>query len=204
MAEPILLIWAGTDGWRTEAATVQLDAAGLVASGTQVGLDPVPYRLDYTLRTDPALVTELLEVTAHGTGWRRRLTLARHPSGQWTQAAEEHGGAGIPLDPPGGDMAALADASDCDLGLSPLTNSMPMLRHRLNQDAGSAEFTMAWVAVPSLAVQASRQRYDTVRVAADGSATVRYTSDTFTAELEVDPDGFVVHYPGLARREGTG
>jgi hypothetical protein len=200
VAESRLLIWAGTDGWRTEAATVQLDAVGLVASGTQIGLDPVPYRLDYTLRTDPGLVTGLLDVTVHGTGWRRRLTLSRHPSGEWSQAAEEDGAPGIRLPAPGGDTMALAGALDCDLGLSPLTNTMPVLRERLNRVPGSVEFQMAWVAVPSLAVTRSRQRYDTVRVEPDGSAIVRYSSDTFTAELLFDADGFVVSYPGLAGR----
>ncbi|WP_167138406.1 putative glycolipid-binding domain-containing protein [Diaminobutyricimonas sp. TR449] len=202
MAEPRLLIWAGTDDWLTEAATVQLDASGLVASGTQIALDPVPYRLDYTLQTDPDFVTGLLEVTVHGTGWRRRLTLSRHPSGEWSQATETHDGPGIPMPPPGGDMAALADALDCDLGLSPLTNTMPVLRERLNREPGSVEFQMAWVSVPSLAVTRSRQRYDTVRVEPHGSAIVRYSSDTFTADLEFDPQGFVVSYPGLARRVG--
>lgn len=202
MAEPRLLLWAGTDGWRTEAATVQSDAAGLVASGTQIGLDPVPYRVEYTLRADPGLVTELLEVVARGTGWRRRLTLARAASGEWSQTTEEHGGAAIPLPAPGGDVAALTDALDCDLGLSPLTNTMPVLRRGLNREPGSFEFDMAWVAVPSLALSRSRQHYETVRVNADGSAIVRYSSGTFTAELEFDPDGFVVSYPGLARRVG--
>jgi hypothetical protein len=39
-----MVIWRGLDAWRAEAATVELAADGLVATGTQVGSDPVPHR----------------------------------------------------------------------------------------------------------------------------------------------------------------
>jgi hypothetical protein len=53
-------------------------------------------------------------------------------------------------------------------------------------------------------VHASHQRYEHLRAGSD-SATVKYSSvederETFTADLELDRDGLVLHYPGLARR----
>jgi uncharacterized protein len=93
------------------------------------------------------------------------------------------------------------DVLDCDLALSPLTNAMPILRHGLHEQPGSADFTMAWVDVPSLAVHESRQRYEHV-----APGVVRFVDrgqfDVFTAELELDRDGLVVRYPGLAERAG--
>lgn len=44
-----LLIWSGVDAWRAEAATVELGPGGLSATGTQLGREPLPYRLDYAL-----------------------------------------------------------------------------------------------------------------------------------------------------------
>ena len=196
-----LLIWRGTDAWRVEAASVELARDGLVASGTQIGLDPLGYRLDYRLDASERFVTRSLMVHASGSGWSRRLELRRDGAGAWTCEASAEGVVELPE--PGGDAAALAGALDCDLGLSPLTNLMPIRRSGLDRRAGAEDFLMAWVSVPDLAVQASGQRYEHVRATAGGSV-VRYVDrglfDGFTAELELDADGFVVRYPELGER----
>jgi hypothetical protein len=90
-----------------------------------------------------------------------------------------------------------AGALDCDLGFCPLTNTMPILRHGLHEGGEPVDFVMAWVSVPDLTVHTSRQRYEPVR-----PGVVRYRDATFSSELELDDDGLVVRYPGLARREG--
>ena len=99
---------------------------------------------------------------------------------------------------------ALAGALDCDLGLSPLTNAMPVHRHRLDREPGSFDFVMAWVSVPDLAVHAARQRYRHVSSDGDGGI-VRFESleddrVTFTSDLEFGADGLIDVYPQLARR----
>lgn len=72
-------------------------------------------------------------------------------------------------------MAAVLGAVDCDLGRSPLTNVMPVRRHRLHEAPGAVDFLMAWVSVPDLGVHRSRQRYEHLRpVAVDSPAVVRY------------------------------
>ena len=180
-AVPVLM-WAGTDEWRAETASVALHEDRFTATGVQLGLTPEPYRLDYVLETTAAWVTRSLDVTATGNGWRRSLHLERTPDGRWS-----------------GDLPALTGAEDCDLGLSPLTNTMPVLRHRLHERPGAVELTMAWVSVPDLEVHASLQRYEHLRTTPTG-ALVRFTSGDFTADLAVDGDGFVLDYPDLARR----
>jgi len=52
---------------------------------------------------------------------------------------------------------------DCDLGLSPVTNMVPILRHGLLRSGRPVELTMAWVAVPALTVQPDGQRYRHLR-----------------------------------------
>jgi uncharacterized protein len=198
------VIWRGLDDWRVEVASLELGADRLVASGTQIGSDPVAYRLDYRLDTRADFITSFLEITASGSGWRRQLDLRHDGHGGWTCVSQSGGLSDLP--PPGCDASLLAGALDCDLGLSPLTNLMPIRRFGLHERPGSEDFLMAWVSVPDLAVTASPQRYEHVRRNEDGSSVVRYIDrgnfDGFTAELELDADGLVVAYPGLAERAG--
>jgi hypothetical protein len=196
-----LVLWSGLDEWRTEVAWVDLTADGFTATGTQVGTDPVTYRVDYQLDAPDRFVTDRFEVRAAGTGWSRRIELTHDGAGGWTCAAEHDGDVDLP--PPGGDAETLRDALDCDLGLSPLTNFMPVRRHALHERAGEADFVMAWVSVPDLEVFASAQHYEHVRRDAS-TAVVRFVDRGrfagFTAELELDADGLVLLYPELAQR----
>jgi uncharacterized protein len=81
---------------------------------------------------------------------------------------------------------------------------MPILRHRLLDGGGPISFTMAWVAVPVLAVQADGQHYRHLRSGVDHHV-VRYESvdGSFAANIIVDADGVVIDYPAMARRLGT-
>lgn len=125
------------------------------------------------------------------------MELTRSPDGRWTCRAEAAGEVDLPM--PGGDPGGLGDALDCDLGFSPLTNTMPVLRHQLHRRAGAAELTMAWVSVPDLSLHVSEQRYQHLRTTPTG-AVVRFASAGFTADLVVDGEGLLVDYPQLARR----
>ncbi len=53
---------------------------------------------------------------------------------------------------------------------SPLTNSMPVLRHGMLRSGGPVDFLMAWVSVPDLSVHASPQRYTFVRAEGAGAS----------------------------------
>jgi hypothetical protein len=193
------LTWTGTDEWRAESTLVTDLDEGFTARGVQLGVAPVPYRLDYRLTAAAGWITRSLDVTAVGAGWQRTVRLTRGEDGGWSFLAEADGEVRLP--DPVCVTAALAGALDCDLGFSPLTNTMPILRTGAHRGTGAADFTMAWVSVPDLAVHASAQRYEHVRATRDGSV-VRYSSRAFTADLELDADGFVVDYAGLARRVG--
>jgi hypothetical protein len=198
-----MLVWSGLDLWLAEASQVELDGDRLHATGTQLGRDPLPYRLDYTLKTRGAYVTKSLEVLATGSGWRRRLELRHDGAGSWTCTIDQEGAVELPA--PGGDMGAVESAVDCDLGRCPLTNTMPVLRHGLHRGEGAVDFLMAWVSVPDLGVHPSLQRYEHVRVEPDGTSVVRYVGAHrgFVGELTFDADGFVLNYPQLARRVET-
>jgi hypothetical protein len=84
-----------------------------------------------------------------------------------------------------------------DLGYSPLFNSLPVRRDGLLEAGAPRDYVMRWVRVPGLEPTELPQRYEPL-----GAGIVRYRSDSFTAEIEFDADGFVTSYPGLAERVG--
>ena len=191
-------VWNGVDEWMAEVAEIDLGDDGLSARGTQLGRDPLPFRVDYRLEAPERFVTRELELTASAEGWRRHLLLRHDGSGAWSAEVDDAGK--VPGGPWAGELPDLSDALDIDIQSSPLTNTMPILRHGF-QSGGSGEFLMAFVLTPTLRVEASRQGYEHVGVR-DGRPVVRYLGldSDFRADLELDEDGLLSFYPDLARR----
>lgn len=195
--------WRGADdARRVDSAETELGPDWLLARGESV---TPAYALTWSLTTVSGWVTETLKVNVDGGTWSRSLTLRRDESGTWSAEATADGTG--PERAPGlvDDAYFLTGALDCDLGLCPFTNTMPILRHRLNtaDPAPRQELLMAFVDVPSLAVLPSRQGYSQVAPpSADGISVVRYESldGTFRSDLTVEPDGLVLDYPHLANR----
>jgi hypothetical protein len=171
--------WNGTPDWRAEVCELVLSDDGLVATGAQLGAAPDPYRAAYELEARGNWATRRLHVEVAGVG---SLELRHDGEGTW---------AGAP------NAAELEGALDCDLAFSPLTNLMPIRRHRLHERPGTVVFAIAWVSLPDLEVHRAEQRYEHL-----AHGRVRFSSEGFTAVLELDEDGLVVSYPGLAQRIG--
>ncbi len=194
------LVWVGEDDPdRLDAAVLRLGPDRLRATGTS---RTDAYALSWTLVTGPDWVTRRLEVavrglTPVGAPWSRDLVLERGDDGRWSCETRVAGTLDAP--PPGiGDPAVLDQAVDCDLGLCPVTNTMPALRLGvLDRDVAPTELVMAWVEVPSLRVVADPQTYASAVVG--GRRVARYASERFSVDLALDADGVVVDYPGLAR-----
>jgi uncharacterized protein len=151
--------WAKADPLGAEFAEIQLEPKRLRATGVAVGSDPEPYRLSFEMQTRDEYVTDRATVETRGAGWTRHLKIQRSPAGVWSVSSQSAGTLEMPE--PGGDPAELGEALDLDLGLSPVFNTMPVLRHDLH-DGGSAEdFLMIWISVPDLSPDppASRKLY---------------------------------------------
>jgi uncharacterized protein len=174
----VRLAWNGTPDWRAEVCEVVLTEDGVAATGAQVGSTPKPYRAAYELEARKNWVTRRLRVEVAGVGM---VELRHDGKGSWAGVAN---------------AAELEGALDCDLAFSPLTNLMPVRRHRLHEEPGAVDFAMAWVSLPDLKVRRSQQRYEHL-----APGRVRFSDDDgFTAELELDENGLVAVYPGLACR----
>ncbi|MFI1994678.1 putative glycolipid-binding domain-containing protein [Actinoplanes sp. NPDC020271] len=202
------LFWERRDAPGSEH--VRLDAQnGLYAQGVALAATPVIYSCRYELQTDPGWASVSLDVRTEGAGWARgvRLEMA---AGRWRVTTSEQGDLDAALAAAGHARAGLPGiedpdrlfgAFDVDLGCSPLTNTLPIRRlDLLHGEIGlSHRLSVAWVLVPSLEVVQADQIYTPL-----GGDQVRYASETFAADLTVDGDGFVVEYPGVARRVAAG
>ncbi|MGR6316684.1 putative glycolipid-binding domain-containing protein [Micromonospora soli] len=201
---PKSLFWARTDTAGSEHVVVD-DRQGLSAQGTALAVDPIPYTCRYRLTVDANWSVSRLEVETEGAGWARSVRLERSGDGWRVRTAEEgdldgvlgaagHPAAGLPgTDEPD----RLAEALDVDLSGSPLFNTLPVRRLGLGRAPAdlARQVTVAWVLLPGLAVLPADQVYTSL-----GPGRVRFASGTLTADLDVDPDGYVVRYPGLAER----
>ncbi len=89
----------------------------------------------------------------------------------------------------------LGDADFFDVYASPFFNSLPVMRDSLLEGGPARDYVMRFVRVPDLAVVRSDQRYEP-----KGGRVVRYTSGSFSTDIEFDADGFVTLYRGFLER----
>lgn len=201
------LFWLRTDTPGTDHALIE-DRAGLVARGTAQAVDPLPYTCRYDVSTDGTWSTVRLEVTCEGSGWLRTVRLER-AVGRWRVTATEQGDLDAVLTSAGGpgvgmpgleDPDRLAAAVDVDLSSAPLFNTLPVRRLGLPDAApgSSHRVGVAWVLLPGLQVLPAEQVYTVL-----GPGLVRLDTEGFHAEIELDAEGYVTRYPGLAERAGA-
>jgi hypothetical protein len=182
---PGLYIWKVVETAGFESAWLSIDRRKLRARGRAVGQLPQPYTLDYELETDDEAATKVMDIIVETTASQHRLSLRREAS-RWSVNGDER--------------PDLAVALDCDLAGSPVTNTMPIIRHGFQCGLiESHAFLTAFVQVPTLSVVAAKQTY-TYLSHSDEAARIRYASGSFVQELIVDGNGVVVDYPTMARR----
>ena len=92
----------------------------------------------------------------------------------------------------------LRDAREVDISASPLSNTLPIRRLRL--DVGeSADIVTAYIRIPELEVTPDPQRYTRI---SENEYLYESRDSDFRRSLTVDGDGLVVEYPGLFTRAG--
>jgi hypothetical protein len=175
--------WSAWEGFEdgVEHLDIRRHGSGIVASGIIVGTDEDScYGLTYDLVVDEAwrVRDARLRLTAG-----RDLHLESDGQGSWRMN--------------GRPRPDLQGCIDIDIEATPLTNTLPI--RRLSLDRGqSAVIQVAYIRVPSLAVEPSGQRYAVM----EPGSLYRFESlgNGFRADLPVDGEGFVMNYPRLFRR----
>lgn len=93
-------------------------------------------------------------------------------------------------------IPGLDDCIDIDISLTPFTNTLPINRLRLPEGA-SKEITVVYFDLPGGTVTPVQQKYTR-----QGTNAYLYENlaSGFTALVETDAKGLVVHYPGIWER----
>lgn len=179
------LIWLRDGAPGAEMCTVLIEDDRMIAAGTQLGSDPVAYRMDYRLETGPGFEVRRLEARVGGEAGERSLRMERAGDGTWRVDGAQPGVA-----------HELEGAEDVDLAFSPLTTTVAIRRLGLIENPGGQRTVRAaWVGVPGLLVTPAEDRYAVVDAE---TGLVRYDSGPVSADLLLDDQGFVTRFPGVA------
>lgn len=197
--------WLRYEDQGAEYAELWFGENRLSALSTAIGARPLPYLADLELQTVDDFITSRLAITTRGLGWKRSIELRRSEDGVWTAEVAREGE--VELEEPGGDMSQFEGAFDPDVELCPILNSPPALRHRLLEGGTAPEMVMVWVALPSLTLHRSVQRYSYLGKDAVGNHMVRFENPGpdgggFVQDITFDADGIVLDYPTIAKRIG--
>jgi hypothetical protein len=181
------IMWVPWEGPGLEHLHLTLPPGGAIADGVIIGIsEGRPFRVRYEIHYDARWRAREVRVTLLGSD-QPAIGLHADGDGQWTADTGEP-------------RLDLDGCLDIDLSATPFTNTLPIRRLRL-QPGASAELLVAYLDVPELKLEATRQRYTRLEARPDGA---RYRFEAlpsgFTAELPVDADGLVIDYPQLFRR----
>jgi uncharacterized protein len=163
------------------------EADGYVFDGQATGIEEgVPWGFRYEIRVDGGWATRAARVRSRSVTGEHELRLEGDGGGGWTIDRR-----------PAPELDGLVDV---DLEGSAFTNALPAKRLRLPVGADS-EAPAVYVRAPDLRVERLEQQY--ARLPDDGGKVrFDYASPAFDyrAVLVYDEHGFVLDYPGIARR----
>ncbi|GEM29338.1 hypothetical protein NN3_03450 [Nocardia neocaledoniensis NBRC 108232] len=183
---PAVLTWRAHDETRMESVRVTLNGNRIRAAGRMIGSgcdEHPPFSASYDLVTDEAGATRRLSLRTTTAAGERHASISRDEENYWLVDA---GGSHV--------RSTFAGALDVDVVLSPFFNTLPIRRFGLQNAVGDMQVPVVYVRLPDLLVQEAELTYSS---AADG---INVLSPVSSATLTVDPEGFVLDYPGLAER----
>jgi uncharacterized protein len=189
-----MLTWQAEDGHGLESTRMLPGHGGFRALGRMVRVEPGgAFTSSYRLVVGEGGRLERLSITSAVAERERHLTINRTDDGVWL--LDTGSGTGAVRDD-------CAGAVDVDVAFSPLFNTIPIRRLGLHREAGEHTLPVVFVSLPELEVRVAEQTYRTVSVLDEGTghAEVGFRWGDFAADLQVDADGVVTSYPGLARR----
>jgi hypothetical protein len=188
---PAILTWRAHDVPRMESVRVQLSGNRIKAYGRIVAaatdLHPA-FSASYDLVTDEAGGTKRLSLTVTLAERERQLSIARDEENMWL--VQDHTGTSKRSDYDG--------ALDVDVIFSPFFNALPIRRTGLYQRTDSITCPVVYVRLPEVSVDTAVIEY--ASAGPTPQAGIKLHSPVADTTITVDPDGFILDYPGLAER----
>lgn len=188
VAEQKIVRWQGLNGTDREHLVLDIDEQRVRGESVFISAPAHPdaehpaFAINYRIELGPDWVVR--EYRARVIGTSNELIIKKNTQNQW-------------CDQSGSVLPELSGTIDLDLSISPFTNSLPI--NRLNLQKGqSSDIQVAYVRFPELHVFSDVQRYTCIE---PKKKYLFESVDTdFRAEIEVDKDGLVLHYPGFFAR----
>ena len=175
--------WAARSWPGLEHLIVSAGPTGITAVSRMILADKDLAAVEYRVECDESWRFIRLDVTVTKAGGSSRMSLSVDEEGHWRRDDT-----GLPC---------LEGCVDIDISRSPFTNTLP-IRRLAWQPGDVRELDMAYVSLPELTIRPVRQRYTLLSGGTEGDeAMYRYESGDYCADLLIDADGFVKHYPGL-------
>lgn len=169
-----------------ESVRVQLNGDRIKAAGRIIGgaCDEHPaFSASYDLVTSESGVTRRLSLRSSTASGERQCSITRDEEGNWLVESS-----GSPV------RSTYAGALDVDVVLSPFFNTLPIRRLSLQVSTDDVQVPVVYVNLPDLTVQEASLTYSS------GGDGIHVLSPVSSSSVQVDHDGFVVSYPGLAER----
>lgn len=178
------IVWRRLDKPGHEFARLYSGDSGWCLEGTAVFIhDRQPCRLDYELKCNSEWETLEGQVAGWVGAAEINTKISVDANRRWSLNGQE--------------FPQAAGCIDIDLNFSPLTNLLPIRRLNLNI-AEKAEVRAAWLKFPDFVIEPLEQSYHRI-----DAETYRYESagGQFVADLKVNENGFVTHYPNFWKME---
>lgn len=175
------ILWDGIENDTDEHCAVNfLDEAIMVRSEIEGWAHGIPVYADYTIKLDLQWNVLEFDINFHVRDTQHHYHLLRDASGNWS-------------DDSGKPYPEFKGCNFIDISLTPFTNSLPVnglfLPHGESRD-----FDLVYVDIMANQIKKDHQKYTKL-----GHHKYRFENDggSFIADIDVDDDGFVTHYPEL-------
>jgi len=135
---------------------------------------------DYVLHLNPSWEVLQAVIEFHVSDHQHSWHLKRDDNNNWSDASGKF-------------YPELQGCRFADISLTPFTNSLPVNGLHL-KEGDNAEFGLVYFDILENDIRVERQKYTRMP---GNSYRFENSDGSFTADITVDDDGFVIHYPGL-------
>lgn len=177
--------WSPIDKSGLEHLSLRQTETSFAAEGTILRIqDGTPFYIEYKIFGDEQWRVNEVSIRQRD-GERKTIKLSADSAGNWT-------------DENGEKLTEFEGCFDIDISATPFTNTLPIRRRKLA--VGEAvEIPVVYFLLPQMTAQRSLQRY--TRLEKDlFKFEEKGLFEGFSADLNVDEDGLVRHYPELFKR----
>jgi hypothetical protein len=176
-----IIVWEGLTARSIECLAWQLRGEMIAFSGHVTGVSgDLPFAINYSVQTDLQWITKQVIVNdmLHPVN---SVDLKSDGKGKWLRNDEKFSNAD--------------GCIDIDLSFSAFTKTLPI--KRINWNAGNAHhIQVLYIDIPDVKVWRTEQFYERL---GESNFLFKATS-AFQAQIKVDENGMVEHYPGIAKR----